>query len=47
MKLYDIAAINQGVLDVKNIPGINLTGDAKSLVINGYIEEFVKSATSL
>jgi hypothetical protein len=47
MKLYDIAAINEGILDVRNIPGSNQTGDAKNNVITDYIREFLSSAISL
>ena len=44
MNLYDIASINEGVLDVRNIPKVNLT---KGEVIDSYIKEFLSSSTSL
>jgi len=47
MKLYDIAAINEGILDVKKIPGVNQTVDAKNNVITDYIKDFLISVTTL
>jgi hypothetical protein len=47
MNLYDIASINEGVLDVRNLPKVNKSADTKRLVIDTYIKEFLSSSTSL